>query len=67
MTNNPTISIGVWEDRLEKLDDLIAIYRRENRPITRTEIFWYAIDALHAIKCPPKQTSANTEGHEAAA
>jgi len=67
MTNSPTISIGVWEDRLEKLDKLIAAYRRENRPITRTEIFWYGIDALYAIKCPSKQTDANAEGQRSAA
>ena len=62
MTATPTITISVWQDRLEKLNDLLDFYRRENRPISRTEVFWYGIDALHALKCPSQNTIVQSEG-----
>lgn len=67
MTTSPTISIGVWEDRIYKLNELMEIYRRENRPISRTEIFWYAIDALHELKCPVQKTEGRSEVQQEAA
>ena len=63
----PTISISVWADRLPKLNELLALYRQDDPTISRTEIFWYAIDALHALKYPSKRADANTEGQEQAA
>jgi hypothetical protein len=63
----PTISISVWADRLPKLNELLALYRKDDPTISRTEIFWYAIDALHTIKCPSESSDANTEGQRDAA
>ena len=63
----PTLSISVWTDRMPKLNELLELYRKDDHTISRTEIFWYAIDALHAIKCPSKGSDGQTEVQEEAA
>jgi hypothetical protein len=62
----PTISITLWEERMPKLEALLEFYRRDHPRISRSEIFWYGIDALYELKCTPKVPEGQSEGQKEA-